>query len=95
MAPSSVSIHHTQRSATLNHRLCVSESAAVTVLPAYAKRSKKVEFYETGVIALFKKENYKVHMFLRITSNCSRLTVDAFNTGPGENLVDTFCLPGK
>lgn len=83
MASSIVKKQSLQPYATLVDSLEVPEPAAATVLPADAITAEELEFGETDVISLFKKQNYKVHMCVRIASNMSKLTGSVIDTGAG------------
>lgn len=45
------------------------QPAAVSVLPADEKNTKELKLTETEVIELFRNDNYKICMFVGITSN--------------------------
>lgn len=54
-----------------------------------------MDFDEVYVISLFKRKNYRVHMYLGIISNIFPLAVSVFYTATGPNMVFAFLLPLK
>lgn len=80
-ASSPVAILTRQRHAALNDCPNVPLPAAVTILPADTKSGDRLELDDTDVIALSKKNNYKLHRCVGITSNISRPAVSVFDTG--------------
>lgn len=85
-----VAIYPKQCDAALNDGLDVFEPATATVLPADVQDADERDFHETNAIALYKNNNYKVHMCIEITSETLRTTGSVFNAGAGPNLV---CRP--
>lgn len=73
----------------------VPEPAVATVLPSDVKNTEELDFDKTDVIALFKKKNSKVHIFVTITSSIPRPPTRVFHTGPGPNMVRTSFLTLK
>lgn len=79
----------------LDDLLDVPECAVVTALRAAVKRAEELNFDKTNVFAIFKRENYKIQMCVRINSQILRLLVCEFKTNAAPNLVCTCLLPLK
>lgn len=92
MTSSTRTSHPTQGYATFDERLSVSKPAPAAVSLADTKNAENLEFYETDLVSLIKKNNYRVHMCVGNTSNRSGSTVCVFGTGCGLNVVCTFLL---
>lgn len=92
MASSAINSHPSQYNATSHGSVDVREPAASTELTGDVKNAEKLEFDETDVKELFKK-NFRVQICVGILSNMSRPTVCVFDAGAGSNLVCTSYLP--
>lgn len=93
MASYPVTGHCTQRLTTSDDRLDVPKPEAATVLRADFRNAENLEFDKADEIALLKKKNYKVHMFVKIASNMSRPMASVYDSGAGPNVFCKSFLP--
>lgn len=93
MASDPITRHRTGRHSTLHGPLNVPKPAVTTVVPHDAVNGEELDFTETDVVALVRKNNYKLHMCVEIRSNILVPTVSIFDPGTGPNMFGMSFLP--
>lgn len=92
MASSNVRSLLTTDEILLDSRHETTRAALATVVPADVENADGFDFDEPGTIALLKRQNYKMHLGVRITSDFLRPTISLFDTRAEPSLVRTSNL---